>query len=55
MITLDQLSFGYFKWAEALTNVSARIGSGIHLLLGENGATSRQTPSTYRRSRFFRT
>lgn len=38
MITLDQLSFGYFKWAEALTNVSARIGSGIHLLLGENGA-----------------
>ena len=38
MITLDQLSFGYFKRAEALTNVSACIGSGIHLLLGENGA-----------------
>ena len=38
MITLNQLSFGYFKWAEALTNVSACIGSGIHLLLGENGA-----------------
>ncbi len=38
MIKLDNLSFGYFKWAEALTNVSARIGSGIHLLLGENGA-----------------
>lgn len=38
MITLNQLSFGYFKWAEALSNVSACIGSGIHLLLGENGA-----------------
>lgn len=38
MITLNQLSFGYFKRAEALTNVSACIGSGIHLLLGENGA-----------------
>ncbi|MCM1504209.1 MAG: ABC transporter ATP-binding protein [Muribaculum sp.] len=38
MIKLDNLSFGYFKWAEALTNVSACIGSGIHLLLGENGA-----------------
>lgn len=38
MITLNQLTFGYSKRAEALTDVSARIGSGIHLLLGENGA-----------------
>lgn len=38
MITLDNVSYRYPRGAEALENVSARIGAGIHLLLGENGA-----------------
>lgn len=38
MITLENVSFSYRRGAEALCGVSARIGEGIHLLLGENGA-----------------
>lgn len=38
MITLDKIRYSYPKGVEALSGVSARIGSGIHLLLGENGA-----------------
>ena len=38
MIVLNNLTYRYRKGAEALTDVSASIGPGIHLLLGENGA-----------------
>ena len=38
MITLENVSFSYRRGAEALRGVSARIGEGVHLLLGENGA-----------------
>ncbi len=38
MIVLNNLTYRYRKGAEALTDVSASIGSGIQLLLGENGA-----------------
>ena len=39
MIELKNLSYYYGKsTVAALDNVSARIGSGVHLMLGENGA-----------------
>lgn len=38
MITLDNVTFSYRKGQEALSNISAQIDKGIHLLLGENGA-----------------
>ncbi len=38
MITLDNVSYRYPRGAEALRDVTARIGAGFHLLLGENGA-----------------
>lgn len=38
-ITLDNLTYSYpSAHTDALSGVSARIGSGMHLLLGENGA-----------------
>ena len=38
-ISLDNLSFSYRKGApEALSGLTARLGAGMHLLLGENGA-----------------
>lgn len=39
MITLDRVSYSYHKkGVPALSEVSAQIGEGIHLMLGENGA-----------------
>lgn len=38
MIILDKLDYSYPGGAVALQGVTARIGDGIHLLLGENGA-----------------
>lgn len=38
MIELEKLTYAYRKGTEALSNASASIGGGIHLLLGENGA-----------------
>lgn len=38
MVILDKIQFSYTKGFPALTNVSARIEPGIHLLAGENGA-----------------
>lgn len=38
MITLDHLSYSYFKGHDALSDITAEIKPGIHLLLGENGA-----------------
>ena len=38
MINLDRLSYKYRKGALALDDVTAEIGPGLHLLLGENGS-----------------
>lgn len=38
MISLDNVSYRYPGGTEALSGVSATLGCGIHLLLGENGA-----------------
>lgn len=38
MITLENLSYSYRKDRMAISGITARIGTGIHLLLGENGA-----------------
>lgn len=38
MIRFDDLSFSYRKGSDALREINAEIGPGIHLLLGENGA-----------------
>lgn len=38
MISLSDLSYQYHNAYAALDNISASIGPGIHLLLGENGA-----------------
>ncbi len=38
MINLNHLSYRYKGGIEALSDVTAEIGPGIHLLLGENGA-----------------
>lgn len=38
MITLDNIGYAYHHYKTALENVSANIGKGFHLLLGENGA-----------------
>lgn len=37
-IDLDGLTFGYDRHSTAIDDISAGIGPGIHLLLGENGA-----------------
>ena len=38
MIRLNNISYNYRNEAEALKNVSASIGEGIHIMMGENGA-----------------
>jgi len=38
MIKLNNISYKYRRWTEALKNVSASIGEGIHIMMGENGA-----------------
>lgn len=38
MLTLDHLSYSYFKGRPVLTDVNASFGPGVHLLLGPNGA-----------------
>lgn len=38
MITLDNISYRYPSGTDAVTNMTASIPQGIHLLLGENGA-----------------
>lgn len=38
MITLENLNYAYRQGYDAISDVSAEIGPGIHLLLGENGA-----------------
>lgn len=38
MIRLNNISYNYRNGAEALKNVSASIGEGIHIMMGENGA-----------------
>ena len=38
MININDLTYSYYKGHNALDNINAQIGPGIHLLLGENGA-----------------
>ena len=38
MININNLTYSYYKGHNALDNINAQIGPGIHLLLGENGA-----------------